>query len=158
MNNNIYINIDKIETIIDKLVNHSGYLFEIIYDNKLPMPGMSFIEKDFRGMNRYKVVINYDLVKNESSSVIAHILSHEWGHHILKHTLVNPSLLSAHRISETEIEADTYAYNFIIQNNYNIEDIQNYIKKNFEYESRDFKNKLDLFKKRINVLNNNISN
>ena len=156
--NNIYINIDKIETIIDKLVNHSGHLFEIIYDNKLPMPGMSFIEKDFRGMDRYKVVINYDLVKNESPSVIAHILSHEWGHHILKHTLVNPSLLSANRISETEIEADTYAYNFIIQNNYNIEDIQNYIKKNFEYESRDFKNKLDLFKKRINVLNNKISN
>ena len=155
--NNIYTNIDKIETIIDKLVNHSGHLFEIIYDNKLPMPGMSFIEKDFRGMNRYKVIINYDLIKNEPSSVIAHILSHEWGHHILKHTLVNPSLLSANRISETEIEADTYAYNFIIQNNYNIEDIQNYIKKNFEYESRDFKNKLDLFKKRINVLNNKIS-
>ena len=74
--NNIYTNIDKIETIIDKLVNHSGHLFEIIYDNKLPMPGMSFIEKDFRGMNRYKVIINYDLIKNESSSVIAHILSH----------------------------------------------------------------------------------
>ena len=158
MNNNIYTNIDKIETIIDKLVNHSGHLFEIIYDNKLPMPGMSFIEKDFRGTNRYKVVINYNLVKNETPSVIAHILSHEWGHHILKHTLVNPLLLSANRISETEIEADTYAYNFIIQNNYNIDDIQNYIKKNFEYESRDFKNKLDLFKKRINVLNNKISN
>ena len=149
---------DKIETIIDKLVNYSGCLFEIIYDNKLPMPGMSFIEKDLRGINRYKVVINYDLVKNETPSVIAHILSHEWGHHILKHTLVNPSLLSTNRISETEIEADTYAYNFIIQNNYSIEDIQNYIKKNFEYESRDFKNKLDFFKKRINVLNNKISN
>jgi len=149
---------DKIETIIDKLVNYSGCLFEIIYDNKLPMPGMSFIEKDLRGINRYKVVINYDLVKNETPSVIAHILSHEWGHHILKHTLVNPSLLSTNRISETEIEAYTYAYNFIIQNNYSIEDIQNYIKKNFEYESRDFKNKLDLFKKRINVLNNKISN
>ena len=149
---------DKIETIIDKLVNYSGCLFEIIYDNKLPMPGMSFIEKDLRGINRYKVVINYDLVKNETPSVIAHILSHEWGHHILKHTLVNPSLLSTNIISETEIEAYTYAYNFIIQNNYSIEDIQNYIKKNFEYESRDFKNKLDLFKKRINVLNNKISN
>ena len=149
--------IDKIDSIIDKLVNHSGCLFEIIYDSKLPMPGMSFVEKDFRGMNRYKVVLNYNLIKNESPSVIAHILSHEWGHHILKHTLVNPSLLSADRISETEIEADTYAYNFIIQNNYSIEDIQNYIKKNFECETNHFKNKLDLFKKRINVLNNKIS-
>ena len=156
--NNIYTNIDKIEKIIDKLVNYSGYLFEIIYDNKLPIPGMSFVEKDYKGINRYKVVINYNLVKDETPSVIAHILSHEWGHHILKHTLVNPSLLSSNRILETEIEADTYAYNFIIQNNYNIEDIQNYIKKNFEYESRNFKNKLDLFKKRINILNNKISN
>ena len=155
--NNIDSSIDKIDLIIDKLVNHSGCLFEIIYDNKLPMPGMSFVEKDFRGMNRYKVVLNYNLIKNESSSVIAHILSHEWGHHILKHTLVNPSLLSSDRISETEIEADTYAYNFIIKNNYSVEDIQNYIKKNFEYETRDFKKKLDLFKKRINILNNAIS-
>ena len=64
--NNIYSSIDKIDLIIDKLVNHSGCLFEIIYDNKLPMPGMSFVEKDFRGMNRYKVVLNYNLIKNES--------------------------------------------------------------------------------------------
>ena len=102
------------------------------------LPGMSFVEKDFRGMNRYKVVLNYNLIKNESSSVIAHILSHEWGHHILKHTLVNPSLLSSDRISETEIEADTYAYNFIIKNNYSRRYSKLY-KKNFEYETRDFK-------------------
>tara|TARA_B100000575_G_scaffold126537_1_gene100912 strand:- start:1778 stop:2248 length:471 start_codon:yes stop_codon:yes gene_type:complete len=145
--------IDKIDLIISKLVKYSGYLFEIIYDNNLPIPAMSFIEKDLRNINRYKVVINYNLIKNESSSIIAHILSHEWGHHVLKHTLVNPSLLSTNRILETEIEADTYAYNFIIQNNYSIEDIKNYIKKNFDREAKDFNNKLDLFKKRINVLN-----
>ena len=34
--NNIDSSIDKIDLIIDKLVNHSGCLFEIIYDNKLP--------------------------------------------------------------------------------------------------------------------------
>ena len=61
--NNIDSSIDKIDLIIDKLVNHSGCLFEIIYDNKLHMPGMSFVEKDFRGMNRYKVVLNYNLIK-----------------------------------------------------------------------------------------------
>jgi Zn-dependent peptidase ImmA (M78 family) len=149
---------DKINSVIDNLIEHSGCLFEIIYDNNLQMPGMSIIIKDKRDVDRYKVIINYNLIKDETISVIAHILSHEWGHHILKHTLVNPSLLSANRISEIEIEADTYAYNFIIQHNYNIEDIQNYIKKNFEYEARDFKNKFDLFKKRINVLNNKISN
>ena len=58
MNNNIYTNIDKIETIIDKLVKHSGHLFEIIYNNKLTKPVMSVKEKDLKGMNKYKEVIN----------------------------------------------------------------------------------------------------
>ena len=145
---------EKINLIIDKLIEHSGHLFEIIYDNNLPMPGMSFIEKDFRNMNRNKIILNYNLIKNEKISVIAHILSHEWGHHILKHTLVNPSLLSEYKLLDLEIEADIYAYNFIIKYNYNIKDIENYIKKNFEYDIINFKNKLDLFEKRVNILIN----
>ena len=143
---------DKINLVIDKLVYDSGYLFEIIYDNNLPMPGMSFLEKDIRNINRYKILINYDLIKDEHISVIAHILSHEWGHHILKHTSIDPSLLSDDMLLNFEIEADTYAYNFIIKNNYNIKDIENYIKKNFENETIKYKNQLNLFEKRINIL------
>ena len=122
---------NKINLVIDKLFEHSGNLFEIIYDDNLLMPGMSFVSKDFRGINRYKIIINYNLIKDETISVIAHILSHEWGHHILKHTIVDPSLLSNNEILEKEIEADTYAYNFIKKYNYNIDDIENYIKKIF---------------------------
>ena len=116
------------------------------------MPGMSFVSKDFRGINRYKIIINYNLIKDEKISVIAHILSHEWGHHILKHTIIDPSLLSNNEILEKEIEADTYAYNFIKKYNYNIDDIENYIKKNFLYEIENFKSKLKLLEKRINIL------
>ena len=46
----------------------------------------------------------------------------------LKTYISKYSLLSSDRISETEIEADTYAYNFIIIQ-LCVEDIQNYIKK-----------------------------
>ena len=143
---------NKINLVIDKLFEHSGNLFEIIYDNNLQMPGMSFVSKDFRGINRYKIIINYNLIKDEKISVIAHILSHEWGHHILKHTIIDPSLLSNNEILEKEIEADTYAYNFIKKYNYNIDDIENYIKKNFLYEIENFKSKLKLLEKRINIL------
>jgi hypothetical protein len=146
------MNMDKINPIIDNLIEHSGCLFEIIYDDNLQMPGMSIIIKDQRGIDRKKVIINYNLIKDESISVIAHILSHEWGHHILKHTLSNPILLSANKISDIEIEADTYANKFIVKYDYNIKDIINYIKKNFECETMNYKNKLDLFKRRINVL------
>ena len=65
----------------------------------------------------------------------------------------NPfSLLSDDMLLNFEIEADTYAYNFIIKNNYNIKDIENYIKKNFENETIKYKNQLNLFEKRINIL------
>ena len=144
---------DKINSVIDNLIEDSGCLFEIIYDNNLQMPGMSIIIQDKRGVDRYKVIINYNLIKNEPISVIAHIFSHEWGHHILKHTLSNPTLLSSEKMSNIEIEADIYAYKFIVKYGYNSEDIKNYIKKNFEYETMNYKNKLDLFKRRIDVLN-----
>ena len=52
---------DKINLIIDNLVKYSGHLFEIIYDNNLPMPGMSILEQDFRGVNRFKIILeDYD--------------------------------------------------------------------------------------------------
>ena len=98
-----------INSVIDNLVKHSGNLYEIIYDNNLHIPGLSFIEKDLHGTNRFKIVINLKMIENENIDVIAHILSHEWGHHMLKHTLKNPILLNEEEKINIELEADTYA-------------------------------------------------
>lgn len=147
------MNINKnLNEIIDNLVNYSGSLFEIIYDNNLYIPGLSLIEKDFRGNNRYKIIINYNLIKNEPISVIAHILSHEWGHHILKHTYTNPINLTENEKINIELEADTYANNFIKTYNYNKNDILDFLKKNLEKELNLYENKLNFFKKRIDIL------
>ena len=99
---------DKINKIIDNLVDYSHNLFEIEYDNKLDIPALSILIRDNRYHLRQKIIINYDLIKNESISIIAHILSHEWGHHMLKHTFTDPNTLNNTQRNLIELEADTY--------------------------------------------------
>ncbi len=141
-----------INSVIDNLVKHSGILYEIIYDNNLHIPGLSFIEKDLRGNDRFKIVINLKMIENENIDVIAHILSHEWGHHMLKHTLKNPILLNENEKINIELEADTYAINFIKKYNYNQENIKEFLKKDLKKNIDDFEKKINFFKKRYELL------
>ena len=140
---------------IDNLVEHSSHLFEIEYDNNLNIPAMSILMIDNNNIYRNKIILNYNLIKNLSINVIAHILAHEWGHHIYKHTHINPQTLNKSQKKYFEIEADIYACNFIKKYKYNINDI-------IEYIENDKKKNYDLFYEnnlfiihRLNILNNN---
>jgi hypothetical protein len=141
----------KIDNIIDNLVEYSGNLFEIIYDDKLEIPGLSILIKD-RFILRHKIILNYELIKNEDISVIAHILSHEWGHHIYKHTYINPQTLSNEEKEKIELEADKYAYDFIKYYNYDLDKVIHYIKKNHINDINMFEKKVKFLYQRLNIL------
>ena len=143
---------NKINQIIDNLVDYSHTLFEIEYDNKLEIPALSILIKDNRYQLRHKIIINYNLIKEESISVIAHILSHEWGHHMFKHTFTDPTTLTTEQRTLVELEADTYALNFIKKYNYNKNNIIKYIKKNHIKDCNIFQQKLNLLNKRLLIL------
>ena len=141
----------KIDNIIDNLVKYSGKLFEIVYDDKLEIPGLSLLIED-RFILRHKIILNYELIKNEDTSVIAHILAHEWGHHIYKHTYINPKTLSNEEKEKIELEADTYAYNFIKYYNYDLDKVIHYIKKNHINDINMFEKKVKFLYQRLNIL------
>lgn len=144
-----------IDSVIDNLVEYSNCLFEIEYDNNLEIPGLSILIIDNRSQLRNKIILNYNLIKNETISVIAHILAHEWGHHINKHTYIDILKLNDNEKEIIEIEADNYAYNFIKKYNYNINEIIDYIKKNYEKDINIFEKKINFVNKRLNILYNN---
>ena len=58
------------------------------------------------------VLINSKLIPN-NINIIAHILSHEWGHHVLRHMELEPptnyKTEDINDIQEKENEADLYA-------------------------------------------------
>ena len=145
---------NNINSIIDNLVKYSQCLFEIEYDNHLKIPGLSLLIKDNRNQYRNKIILNYDLIKNQTIDVIAHILAHEWGHHMYKHTYINPCTLNTKQLDIVELEADTYAFNFIKKYNYNINNIINYIKENHTNDCNIFEKKINLTQKRLAILLN----
>ena len=81
------------ENIIQELVEYSGKLFIIKEDNNLRIPAFSLIEYDFRNNPRNVIVINKRLIP-EDISIMAHILAHEYGHHIYEHVKINPLALN----------------------------------------------------------------
>ena len=112
--------------ILNRLFEYSNRYIEVRADNNLPMPAFSMIEQDIHGRYVPIILINFNLIpKNED--VIAHILSHEWGHHILKHIKLIPPLPhnmpSQQERQIKENEADTYAAKFIKEYSYNREPI-----------------------------------
>lgn len=115
-----------IVNIINKLFEHSNHYLEIRYDKNLPILGFSFIEKNIHGQFIPVIIINLDLIPN-NESVMAHILSHEWGHHILKHIKLNPIKETQEEIQKKEIEADKYAVSFCKKYKYNIDDIEKFL-------------------------------
>lgn len=73
------------------LVDILNQLFEYSrsYINVLPIPAFSIIERDIYGRYTPTILINLSILPNDKN-ILAHILSHEWGHHMLKHLLMDP--------------------------------------------------------------------
>mgnify|MGYP001477901201 FL=1 len=119
--------LNNLEEILDQLVEFTGKLFEIKIDGNLQIPAFSLIENDFRGNPRNTILINDRLIPMNNKSILAHILAHEYGHHIYEHVKINPSYLSAKQLEHIENEADFHALMFIEKYNYNKDEIIKFI-------------------------------
>lgn len=141
--------LNNLEEILDQLVEFTGKLFEIKIDENLQIPAMSLIETDFRGNPRNTILINDRLIPMNNKSILAHILSHEYGHHIYEHVKINPTHLNPQQLEHIENEADFYALMFIEKYNYNKDEIIRFI--------ADTSVNKDISRTRIDILCGNIS-
>ena len=119
--------INNLDEIIDQLVEFSGKLYEVKIDTKLQIPAFSLLDTDFRGNLRNKILINTNLIPMNNKSILAHILGHEYGHHIYEHIKIYPGDLNADQLSQVENEADFYALMFIEKYNYDKDEIIKFI-------------------------------
>ena len=114
------------DTILEQLVEFSGKLFEIKENNSLQIPALSILETDFRGNLRNKIFVNFNLLPLTEPDILAHVLAHEYGHHIYNHVKINPLSLNQDQLDQAEYEADLYALLFIEKYNYNKKKIINF--------------------------------
>ena len=70
--------------IANELFEYSNMFVEIRCDRAMPIPGFSLIEEDIHGLLKPVTVLNPELLR-EDPSVIAHVMAHEWGHHVMGH-------------------------------------------------------------------------
>ena len=99
----------------NQLFELSNTFIELRCDIRMPIPGFSLIEPDIYGLYRPIIVLNPTIIPDDPN-VIAHILGHEWGHHVHRHIEprthgMPPEGLK--RRQEKENEADMYAAKFI---------------------------------------------
>ena len=141
--------LNNLEEILEQLVEFTGKLFEIKIDSNLQIPAFSLIDIDFRGNPRNTILINDRLIPMNNKSILAHILSHEYGHHIYEHVKINPGCLNPSQLEHIENEADFHALMFIEKYNYNKDEIIKFIV--------DTSVNKDISKSRIDILCGNIS-
>jgi hypothetical protein len=82
---------------------------QLIYDDQLPMPAMSFLNKE-TGLP--SIVANDKLIPADLS-IQSHILSHEMGHIINKDIYVDPTTLDKVQLYKVECLADEVAAEYI---------------------------------------------
>lgn len=141
--------INNLEEILDQLVEFTGKLFEIKIDSNLQIPAFSLIDIDFRGNPRNTILINDRLIPMNNKSILAHILAHEYGHHIYEHVKINPAFLNPQQLEHIENEADFHALMFIEKYNYNKDEIIKFI--------ADTSINKEISRSRIDILCGNIS-
>ena len=120
-----------IVTILNQLLEHTNQYIHVREDPHLPMPGFSIIEKDLHGRYTPTILINQNTFPNDKN-ICAHVLAHEWGHHVCNHILLEPPPI--HKRSnpsdaqKKENEADLFAAKFIKKYNYDIDEIANFMR------------------------------
>lgn len=144
-----------IDEIIDQLVEFSSKLFEIKIDNSIQLPAFSLIENDFRGNPRNRILINDRLIPMNNKSILAHILSHEYGHHIYNHVKVHPNNLDAKQLEHIENEADFYALMFIDKYNYDKDEIIHFISET-SINREMSRNRIDILCGNISIIEDNL--
>ena len=129
--------------ILNKLFEYSNHYIQVRNERTLQMPGFSMIEKDIHGQYIPVILINLDLIPN-NESVLAHVLSHEWGHQVLKHIELVPPHISQmpnqQQRQEKENEADKFAASFIKEYGYSKNDIEHFMRQN----PHDLENRLNI--------------
>ena len=147
--------LNNLEEILDQLVEFTGKLFEIKIDENLQIPAFSLIENDFRGNPRNTILINDRLIPMNNKSILAHILAHEYGHHIYEHVKINPSYLNPQQLEHIENEADFHALMFIEKYNYDKDEIIKFIS-NTSVNREIAKTRIDILCGNIDIIENNI--
>ena len=101
----------------NQLYDFSNLCIELKEDFNLPIPALSLLTVDHQGINRPLILANTAMIPTDRN-VLAHILSHEWGHHFLEHVRTDPQNLSVREKDRWENEADMYASGFIAKYEY----------------------------------------
>ncbi len=141
------INLNMYTQILNQLYEYSNNCITIREDRNLQIPAFSTIEKDLYGRYIPLVLINSKLIPN-NINIIAHILAHEWGHHVLRH-MNDVELLHIeskkedfNTVQDKENEADLYAANFIKEYSYDVDDIKSFMREH----PGDLENRLNILK------------
>ena len=129
-----------ISKILNELFEYSNHYINIREDKDLPYPGFSTIEKDIYGRYIPVILINKQHIPTDDN-IFAHVLAHEWGHHVLRHIKHDPPPMNLRpsqlEVQKKEHEADEYAAKFVQKYNYNKEIIASFMKKHpFDLDNR----------------------
>ena len=129
--------------ILNQLFEYSRSYINVRQDISLPIPAFSIIERDIYGRYTPTILINLSILP-EDKNILAHILSHEWGHHMLKHIMLDPpsrdNMPTQVERQIHENQADSYQLEFIKKYEYNKEPIIQFMRKH----PFDLQNRLDI--------------
>lgn len=125
---------------------------ELIYDDKIPMPAMSILNK-ITGLP--SIIANPNLIP-ENYSCQVHILSHELGHIINKDIYTDPSIHSRVDMYKIECLADEIAaeYMYLHKDRYPIQPVIDYFIENCLLEQKMLDEELKSMNIQINDNNN----
>ena len=107
---------------LHELHDYSGVLVSLVVDHYLRIPALSYVDEG--GLPTIR--INLALVPL-CESVIAHVMAHEYGHHVMKHVHTELYKLTPEELDSREDEADTYAAKFVHDRKYALAPIELFI-------------------------------